>query len=114
MSPTATLLGSDALSTAFRPLTPVAPAADVLMPSAAGAQRLAPDRRDDRRRGDCGARGPGCEHRGRCQSGIACAPEDAAAALGLAVGDDAVEDVTNGPLKSEQPLLHAVALSTTL
>ena len=31
MSPTATLVGSEALSTAFSPLTPVAPPADVLM-----------------------------------------------------------------------------------
>ena len=113
MSPTATLLGSDALSTAFRPLTPVAPAADVLMlsqPAPSGWHRTV----GMIGVGATAARGDPAASIAGVRAGIACAPEDAAAALGLAVGDDAVEDVTNGPLKSEQPLLHAVALSTTL
>jgi hypothetical protein len=47
--------------------------------------------------------------------GIACKPDNSATALGLAVAlaDDAVEDVVNGPLSSEQPFLQPVAAVPT-
>ena len=119
MSPTATLVGSEALSTALSPLTPVAPPADALMLSqpapigwhrtagmmGVGAAAAMAARRADR------------SWLAGVSNGIACGPDIAAAALGPAVGaaddGDAVEDVMNGPVSSEQPFLQPVAAGPT-
>ncbi len=116
-------VASDALSTAFRPLTPVAPPAEVLMLSqpapsgwhltvgmigvgAACSACAAP------KPVDAGARPP------VVGPGIACGRDNAVAAFRLAAARlddeaDAVEAVVNGPVKSEQPLAQPVATGPT-
>src|SRR5690349_15523080 len=119
MSPMATLVGSEALSTAFRPLTPVAPPAELLMlsqPAPIGSQRTAgmigvgAAARDRRR----AARPP---RLAGVSNGIACGPDsmDALGLTGAFVDADpgAVEGVTNGPVRSEQPLAQPVAAGPT-
>src|SRR5436305_7853342 len=104
MSPMATLVGSEALSTAFSPLTPVAPPAEVLMlsqPAPIGWHRAA---------GMIGVGAASARAARRAarwwlagvSNGIACGP-DIIGALGLTgafvdADGDAVEGVTNGPV----------------
>jgi hypothetical protein len=115
-------VASEALSTAFRPLTPVAPPAEVLMlsqpapsgwhltvgitgvgaASAAAVPKLM----------DAGERLP------VVGPGIACGRDKAVAAFRLAAArlddeTDAVDAVVNGPVKSEQPLAQPVAAGPT-
>jgi hypothetical protein len=103
------LVGSEALSTAFSPFTPVAPPADVLMlsqPAPGGWHRTvgmigvgaASALKDSAARP--AAVGPG----------IACGPDDPASAFGVA---DVVEVVMNGPVSSEQPVAQPVATGPT-
>src|SRR5579884_2507019 len=119
MSPTATLVGSDALSTAFNPLTPVAPPADVLMlsqPAPMGWQRTA----GMIGVGAAAAAAARFEARS-CLAGIsigiawgaANAPALARAVAFTDADEDAVEPVTNGPLSSVQPLAQPVAAGPT-
>src|SRR5581483_4954031 len=107
MSPLGFVL-SEPLSTAFSPLTPVAPPADVLMlsqPVPSGVHLI------------FGITGTGAAFAftdpaawlAAVGVGIACGPRDPAPAIGPFVGGDAVEDVLNGPLRSEQPLAQPVA-----
>src|SRR5947209_12561927 len=117
MSPMATLVGSEALSTAFSPFTPVAPPADVLMlshPAPSGWHRTV---------GMIGVGAAAAAARPRAPArlrgvgdGIAWGPDNPALALGAAWVDDeedVVEDVMNGPLRSEQPVLQPVAAGPT-
>ena len=105
-----------ALSTAFSPLTPIAPPADVLMLSQpalsgphltlgiTGAGSMAARRDAGATLRSVGAR-------------IACGPDSPAAAFGLAAtpldDEDVVEAVVDGPLSSEQPLAQPVAAGPT-
>ena len=118
------LVGSEALSTALRPFTPVAPPDDVLMLSqpapsgwhltvgitgvgaAAASAWAAPKPKD------ASARLP------VVGASIACGPDNAVAAFGPAAAvlddeADAVEAVVNGPVNSEQPLAQPVAAGPT-
>jgi hypothetical protein len=100
------------LSTAFSPLTPVAPPADVLIvsqPAPSGWHLIVGITGVGATAGAAGgalARAVG--------SGSACGPANAlfGAFVGLAVVG-AVDDVTTGPLRSEQPLAHPVATGPT-
>src|SRR5450755_4361296 len=119
MSPMATLVGSEALSTAFSPFTPVAPPAEVLMlsqPAPSGWHRTA-GIIGVGAAAAAGPRGDAALRLADVGTGIARGPDNPAAALGLAVvlagDDDAVEDVMNGPVRSEQPLAHPVATGPT-
>ena len=114
------MAGSEALSTAFSPFTPVAPPADVLMllqPAPIGWHRTV---------GIIGvgaaaavaalrhpaAAGPRLAGVG---AGIANGPDIADSVLGAAliVAAEVVEVVTNGPVNNEQPFLQPVATGPT-
>src|SRR5450755_3437879 len=112
-------VASEALSTAFRPFTPVAPPADVLMlsqPAPSGWHRTVGMIGVGAASTVAAARGDAALRLAAVGPGIACGPDNPDAALGLAVAlvdDDAVELVVKGPLSSEQPFLQPVAAGPT-
>jgi hypothetical protein len=106
------LVGSEALSTAFSPLTPTAPAADVLMLSQPAPGQLTDGSAElaalsaalpaaARWRWKLGGR--------RARGRGTLAPARRLAAVWLGDAEDAVDDVVDGPLSKEQPPVQPVA-----
>ena len=110
---------SEPLSTAFSPFTPVAPPADVLMlshPAPSGWHRTVGMIGVGAASAVAAARTDPAPRLAAVGPGIACGPDNPAAAFGLAVAladADVVEVAMNGPVSSEQPFLQPVAAGPT-